>query len=383
MKSLRSNRLRTSLTIVVIVIGISSIVGIQTSLAIISDKVGESFGKMGISTFSISSEPDKRPVSFRDAAQFKMRFSDKGKISIFNLCGTTASINYGAVSTDPVVTVMAADEHYLDYQMGEIINGRMIAAEDVGDSRNVAVIGENVRKRLFGQETGIGRTITVMGRKMSVIGIIEKQGSMLGMGLDNMVIIPVSTARNSNLTSDSYSIAVIANDDGGNIDMSILQAEMALKQIRDTDITNFSISKSDSLRSKLSSLKEKLSIATLVIGIIAMLGAAISLMNIMLVSVKERRLEIGVKKALGASKRRIELEFLTEAGLVGAIGAMHGIVVGLLFGYGVSLIMESEMKVPLEWMALAILISVIVSVMSAWVPARIASGTDPIESLRC
>lgn len=379
-RALRSNRLRSGLTIAVMIIGIASIVGIQSALTIISDRVSESFGKMGTSIFTIEIEEESEPITYTDAVGFKDEFFTKAAVSA-TVC-STSTIRHDEYATDPVVTVVAADENYLLYQMGEIASGRMLNKSDVASSGRVAVIGNNVSEKLFRKDDFAGAEISVDGLRFTVVGVIRRQGSMLGMGLDNMVIVPYTAARAVNLVPETYSVAVIPEIDEMALSDICRAAESLMMQIRRTSEKDFRISFSDSAQDKLLKIKQKLSMATLIIGMIALFGAVVSLMNIMLVSVKERKMEIGVKKALGASSKVIAMEFLAEAATIGVVGGCLGIVVGILFGKASALLMDSEMIMPWDWMAYSVICSVAVGLMSGWLPARLAAATDPVESLR-
>jgi len=368
------------------VIGIAAIVGIQSALTIISNRVSDSFGKMGVSSFSIERDSDNTPITYNQAVRFKKEYSETAFVSIYELVSSMAQVSNGIQRTDPVITLVAADENYLKYQMGELNEGRMLTGNDVELAEMVAVIGNNIRNRLFKDDFGIGKPLMIDGVRFNVVGSIKKQGSMLGMGLDNMVIIPYTSARLNNLSANDYSIAVIQKNDTESVVkervLLDLESEELMKQIRRSSKTDFRIKTSDSVQETFYKVKRKLSAATLAIGIIALLGAAVSMMNIMLVSVKERRVEIGIKKALGASSMAIAKEFLIEALTIGLIGGVLGILLGILFGNLSAVIMESDVLIPWDWVSYAVVLSIIVSLLSGWLPARIAAKTDPIESLR-
>ena len=371
--------MRSILTVAVIAVGIASVVGIQTALSIISSRVSESFGKMGSSSFVIESVQGKTPVSLEDAVGFKNIFNDEALVSVVNVCSSTAYISFKSLITDPVVSVVASDDNYLSYQMGSVENGRMISSQDVSSASRVAVIGNNVKRKLFKDENPVGSIVSVGGVKFEVVGEIKRQGSMFGTGLDNMVVIPYTAARNESMISEASFVAVMPYSTISDCKMN---ADYVMNQVRRAETADFRISSSDSVQNELEKISDKLSLATLIIGIIAIVGAAISVMNIMLVSVKERKMEIGVKKALGAPSSSISGEFFAESVLLGWYGAVAGILNGVLLGKIAAIAMEAEMSFPWKWSFLSIAICLVVSVLSAWIPAGIAASSSPVDSLR-
>ena len=221
----------------------------------------------------------------------------------------------------------------------------------------------------------------------SVTGVMEREGSLFGIGTDNTVLVPLGPARTRFLASDArYSLDIMPVGEESAFEEAWERAVVVMKLIRGLrpqDEANFAISRSDSIIRELDSLKGKLSIAALVIGLITLLGASVGLMNILLVSVKERTCEIGIRKALGAKPRTIAMQFLTEAMLIGQIGCAAGLLLGLLFGNLVALMLGCAFTLPWRWLGLSVLICMVVSILSGYLPARRASRLDPIEALRC
>jgi putative ABC transport system permease protein len=221
-----------------------------------------------------------------------------------------------------------------------------------------------------------------------VVGVMEREGSLFGIGTDNTVLVPLGVARTRFLAPDSHYLLNImpVGEDETLFEQAWERAVVVMKLIRGVrpqDKANFAISRSDSVIRELETLKGKLSIAALVIGLITLLGASVGLMNILLVSVKERTSEIGIRKALGAKPRIIAMQFLAEAVLVGQIGCAAGLLMGLLFGNVVALLIGCAFTLPWRWLGVAVIICLVVSILSGYLPARRASRLDPIEALRC
>ena len=381
-KSLGTNRLRTGLTVAIIAVGIMSLVSIQTALAIMTEKVAGSFSKMGADVFTVTSQDAGAPISLRQARLFK-ESAPEGMFAAVGLSlerGSLLQAKYASAVTDPLVTLVEADENYLTLAQGAVAEGRMFSASEAASRSAVAVIGDNVRRKLFSASDGtspVGETILASGRHFKVTGVIERQGSMLGNGLDNSIITPICADGDFCITL--IPAPGVAPSDALEAARARLSAIRRLAPGADAD---FIIARADSLQDKLSSIRTKLSLAALVIGLITLLGSAVGLMNIMLVTVKERTREIGIRKAIGAGRSQISLQFLSEAVVIGQIGGCAGIILGVLSGNLVGIIMEGTFTLLWGWIIASVLICLAVSILSGVIPARRAASLDPIEALR-
>lgn len=379
LRSLGTNRLRTGLTVAIIAVGIMSLVGIQTALEIMTQKIVGSFSKMGAAAFTITSDGAHAPLSLRQAVRFKQAAAqeDAGTICISIVRNPIVQAKYGSVVTDPLVSLVEADENYLVCNSAAIADGRMFNLREIESKAAVALIGDNLCKKLFAGNNPLGKTITADGRHFVVVGRISRQGSMLGSGLDNNIVTPLGGEGDYCLTVVPPPNVELAQAVSGA--RSLMRAVRRLPAAAPDD---FVISRADSLQDNLASLKTKLSLAALVIGLITLLGSSAGLMNIMLVSVKERTCEIGIRKALGARRAGISRQFLAEAVTIGQIGGAAGIILGILFGNIVAIVMEGRFTILWDWVALSILICFAVSILSGVVPARRAAALPPIAALR-
>lgn len=389
--SLLDNRLRSTLTILIIAIGITSLVSIQTAIEGLSRTVERSFGRMGAHCFTISSleeEGDRaaRAISLADAQEFVRRYDSKAVVSITSSL-PMQQVSAGGISSDPTVTVTATDEHRLHLGLASLAAGRNFSSREIEGSSDLCIIGDNIARQLFSGRNPLGETLRLGAVEYSVTGVMEREGSLFGIGTDNTVLVPLGPARTRFLASDArYSLDIMSVGEKSAFEEAWERAVVVMKLIRGLrpqDEANFAISRSDSIIRELDSLKGKLSIAALVIGLITLLGASVGLMNILLVSVKERTCEIGIRKALGAKPRTIAMQFLTEAMLIGQIGCAAGLLLGLLFGNLVALMLGCAFTLPWRWLGLSVLICMVVSILSGYLPARRASRLDPIEALRC
>ena len=389
------NRRRFLLTVAMLAIGVASLVGIETAVDVLAREVVGSFDKLGAATLLLRPKADAPPIDARQAATFceaSLR-SDIPSLSQKNARSTeyqslrsasawatlenAAIVRGGGKATDPVVHLMAVDAAYLSVEGVKLSSGRNFSVQETGQSAAVALLGDNVRKRLFGEGDGLGEMLSVDGLRLQVVGTLERQGAVFGTGLDDALLIPLR----SGLPDCRITLRTApgqqrqAMTDAGRLMVSIRRLPPGAEP-------DFEILEADSAAATLASLRSKLSLVALAIGLVTMLGAAVGLMNSLLVSVKERTREIGTRRALGARARDIARQFLGEAVLLGLLGSAAGIILGLLLGNLVALSLDGRFTAPWGWMVAAIFLAFAVSLASGLLPARRAAALDPIEALR-
>jgi len=396
-KAIRSNKLRAILTMTIIAFGIMALVGILTAIDGIKGSLTSQFTMMGANSFSITSRSMRvqmgnqkmrtrnySHISYREATEFKEKFTEPAWVSVsFNASGL-ATMRYNDKKTNPNVEIMGSDDSYLSVSGFELESGRNFSPEDIAGSRHVTIIGQDIVRFLFPGMDPIGQEIRLSGLKLIVIGVLKSKGSSFDNG-DKLSIIPISTARQyfsrPNIT---YTISIMPYNPT-HMDILSSEAEGVFRIVRNLDArdeSDFNIQKSDSILEMLLENIKFVTIAATIIGIITLFGAAVGLMNIMLVSVTERTREIGVRKALGAKTRIIRQQFLYESVIIGQLGGALGIVTGILMGNLVSLGMGSDFVVPWKWVLGGFAVCFLVGVLSGYFPAVKASGVDPIEALR-
>lgn len=397
--SIRSNLLRTILTVLIIAFGIMALIGILTTIDSLKRSVNSSFSAMGANSFSIRSRnfnvqigghrervKNFSSISYADAERFKKEFKLPAAVSVSIGATGNATIKYGSEKTNPNVSVRGVDENYLITAGYEIEKGRNFSEADIRSGENTILIGSEVAKGLFKQgQDPIDKIITVSNGKYRVIGVLKEKGaSMIGSG-DRLCCIPVTNVRQYfSRPNMSFGITVLPNEGLGMAE-AMGEAESLFRVIRGldpVDASDFYTVRSDSIADLMISSLSSITIAATLIGIITLLGAAIGLMNIMLVAVAERTQEIGIRKAIGANNKTIQQQFLFEAILVGQIGGIVGIVLGILVGNLIPLIAGGVFVIPWGWIILGFTLCFIVGVVSGIYPARKAAGLDPIESLR-
>jgi putative ABC transport system permease protein len=396
-KAIRSNRVRAALTMAIIAFGIMALVGILTAIDGLKNTLTEQFTMMGANSFSITSRSmrvtmgnqhyrtrNHSHITYREAMEFKEKFREPAWVSIsFNATGM-AEFRFGSKKTNPNISVLGSDENYLTIAGQELESGRNFSPEDLLGSRHVVIIGQDVVRFLFPGVDPIGQEISLPGLKLTVIGVVKSAGSSM-MGGDQMTIIPITTARQyfsrPNIT---YNIGVMPQK-SVSLDMMTSEAEGIFRIIRNLhprDESDFNVQKSDTIIEILMENISYVTLAATIIGLITLFGAAVGLMNIMLVSVTERTREIGVRKALGARKSVIRQQFLYESVIIGQLGGLLGILAGILMGNLVSLGMGSRFTVPWMWVIGGVLACFVVGIASGYFPAVKASSVDPIEALR-
>ncbi|MDR9374342.1 MAG: ABC transporter permease [Schleiferiaceae bacterium] len=397
--SIRGQILRTVLTSAIIAIGIMALVGILTAIDAIKTELTGNFALLGANTFTVQNrapnvrigrdgkEPKNYPeISFYEASAFaeKMRQVPQAVPSLSNQLSGQAKLQYRNRSTNPNVDLMGVDDNYLKTAGYEMARGRNINRREVQGAAPVAVIGADVAADLFGKNDPQGEVVSVGGKRYRVIGVLQSKGNSFGRGGDNTIWIPISTARQNYSAGGSYAINVMSTT-SQDLPMAVGEAKAAMRAVRKLPPrkeSNFHVIKSDNLSQTLIENLSSVSLAAMIIAVVTLLGAAIALMNIMLVSVTERTREIGIRKAIGAGAGLIRSQFLTEAVVICLLGGAGGIVLGIAIGNGTSALIGGSFIIPWNWMGLAVLLCLVVGLLSGFYPAYRASRLDPIEALR-
>jgi putative ABC transport system permease protein len=397
LRAIMGNKLRTALTLLIIVFGIMALIGILTATQGINQSVLSSFSEMGSNTFSIKNEGQTRRRRHRKAMiqnpvitmlqcqNFKNNYKYPATVTLSTDADGNAVLKYESKKTNPNVRIMGVDDDYLKVAGWSIMDGRNFSKTEIDNGQNVILLGKDVVAKIFApKETVVGKMINIGSSKYRVIGLLTPKGASQ-VSNDNMAMIPVMTAkRNFGDDNTSYNISVMVNN-VTELDRAADEAEGIFRSVRGVRLgedPNFEISKSDKMAQQNLDVLGNISIATIVIGILTLIGAGIGLMNIMLVSVNERTREIGVSKALGATKRVIRIQFLTESTTICVIGGIIGIIMGVLVGNLVVLALHSSFVMPWLWIFLGLTFTFVIGLAAGIYPAILASNLNPVEALR-
>ena len=324
-------------------------------------------------------------ISYRQAVNFKETFAEYGEVSMSARATGIATLKYKSKKTNPNVTVFGVDVEYLNVMGMQLEKGRNFSVSEMDAASNVVLLGSDTYRKLFNpRDSLVGKTISVGNIKYTIAGVLEPKGASV-VSSDNMILVPLANARRVYNTRDPSYVLSVAVNSPSELDMATADATGIMRNVRGLRPgaeNDFDIVRSDRLAMLMIDQLKYVSIATIIIGIVTLLGAAIGLMNIMLVSVTERTKEIGVSKAIGATRREILLQFLTEAIVICQIGGLLGVALGILGGNVVSILLEADFIIPWAWIVLGFVICFIVGLAAGIFPADKASKLDPIEALR-
>lgn len=398
--SIRTQLLRTVLTVFIIAIGIWALVGILTVVSALDNTLNSKFATMGSNTFNINQyeftsrrrgggevEKINPIISYPEAKAYKEKYNYPLTYTSLSFTATaTAEVKYDNKKTDPEIQVLGVDEFFTNTNGLEVINGRNFTSFDISNNTYVCVIGSDfATKGILKDVNPIDKVISVRGAKFKVIGVLKEQGSTFGNSQDLRVLIPIQVARSLfSQPGINYSISTMV-EKKEILDQAVEEAMITMRQIRKlnpVEEANFGISRSDDLVQRIAEMTGFLSASAWVIGIITILGSSIALMNIMIVSVTERTREIGVRKSLGAKKSTIAWQFFVETLIIGQLGGLLGIILGITTGYFIALGLDFAFVIPWGAMMAAVVTTFIVAVVSGSYPALKASKLDPIEALR-
>jgi len=410
-RTVRSNKLRTGITVAIIAFGIMALIGIVTAIEAMNQKFTESFSTMGANGFTIryrernihiggggndvkvtkkgarkqKQSSLNKPITQDEAEQFVQHYVFDATVSISAFAGRNAILSNGSVKTTPNVVLFGGDEFYLDMNGYTINVGRNFTRNEVYSGTNVCIIGADVANRLFrvDPKIAVNHTIRVNDVPYRVIAVLESRGSSFGFSRDNIVILGYKNLRRLTGTN-AFSIGVKTRD-LNQLPNAMGEAEGVFRAIRKLNVTeesNFVVEGSNSVAEKAMSILGFLTTAVIIIGFITLIGSSIGLMNIMLVAVTERTKEVGLVKAIGGKKGSIRLQFLLEATLISIMGALVGIVLGVAIGNLFSMVLNTGFVVPWNWVAYGIIICTVVGLLAGLYPALKAGRLNPIEALR-
>lgn len=396
--SIKANFLRTILTVFIIAFGIMALVGILTAIDAIKNTLTNQFALMGASSFAIIQKEqnvhrggrhvrslNSPTITYEQAVEFKERFAFPALVALSAQVSGTMTVKYKSEKTDPNTSTWGIDENDIHTSGKTIAKGRNFTADDIIMNKHLAIIGSDIVKKIFkNKEEPLDKVVSIGNGKYKIIGVLKEKGSSFG-GSDRDCLIPITNARQYFSNPDqSYRITIMPLKPEY-LDIAMSETEGLFRIVRNLkakDESDFTIESSNSLAQMLIDNLRLVTLAATIIGIITLFGAAIGLMNIMLVSVTERTTEIGIRKALGAKTNTIKQQFLMEAIVIGQLGGFLGIIFGILIGNLVSLMIGGQFIIPWAWIIIGVILCFIVGMVSGFIPANKAAKVDPIISLR-
>ena len=413
-RTVRSNKLRTGLTVAIIAFGIMALVGIITAIKAMNQKFTESFSTMGANGFTIRfkerqihfggggesnlkvAKKGKRkektsslgkPITLEQADEFRQYYTFPATTGVSVFVNRNTIVSYNTKKTTPNVLLLGADENYLLLNGFTLAAGRNLNQTDVQSGRNLCLLGHDVAGKLF--KDNIDKAVNAIVRMNDipyrVLGVLGSRGSSFGFSRDNLIILGYKNIdRNFSNNVSSYTIAVMT-DDIRKVTEAMGEAEgtfRAIRKLNTTEENNFVLDRNDAIAERAMKSLGFLTISATVIGLITLIGAAIGLMNIMLVSVTERTKEVGLIKAIGGKSKLVRRQFLLEAIIISLLGALFGILLGVAVGNLFSIVLKTGFVVPWNWVMYGIAICTIVGLLAGLYPALKAGRLNPIEALR-
>ncbi|MBX9784701.1 MAG: ABC transporter permease [Chitinophagaceae bacterium] len=411
-RTVRSNKLRTGITVAIIAFGIMALIGIITAIEAMNQSLYENFSILGANSFSIrfkernirfggpprsdlkkqkKGTKEKKSnlgkvITYDEARLFKDRYNYPASVSISKFASGNATLFFNDIKTNPNVRVIGGDENYLLNSGYQILAGRNFNKLDIESGRGVAIIGSDLVKKLFhgNAEYALGKIIRIGNNRYRVVATMKERGASSFLALDNIAIITYNNVRRVFSNEGSYSITVRTTD-FNLIEAGVGEATGVFRPIRKLDFKesdNFYIDRSDSIVETFKNLLRYVRYAAVLIGIITLLGAAIGLTNIMLVAVNERTREIGLSKSIGAKGSTIRSQFLWESILISLFGAAIGVLLGVIVGNGFAIFLKTGFVVPWAWVIIGVVICFLTGLIAGLYPAIKASKLDPINALR-
>lgn len=412
-RTVRSNKLRTGITVAIIAFGIMALIGIITAIEAMNQSLKESFSSMGANAFSIRYKDSRvrmgggrnngvtktkrglrekkskldKPIRKEEAEFFKKNFVYPGaQVSIYRRGPGAQEVHYGDKKTNPQITLMGGDENYLPVNGYSIELGRNLNSLDVESGRSVCLLGSNVATKLFGDrpEKCIDKIIRVGSLPYRVIGLLKSKGSSAMMRQDDVILTSYTNIRRFENASPSYLVGVMV----GNVNELEVASDEAtsvfrnVRRLEPVEDINFVIERSDKFAEMFIGFLSSITGSAGAIGLITLIGAAIGLMNIMLVAVNERTKEVGLIKAIGGKSKNVRQQFLFESLIISLLGALFGIILGVLVGNLFSIVLKTGFVIPWMWVIIGIVICSVVGLAAGIYPAMKAAKLNPIVALR-
>ena len=395
-ESIRQNKLRSILTLLGISIGVFSVIGVMTAIRTLESAVNSQLDIFGTNTFMVQKYPairihgpdnkyrKRKNILYAHFEELKQRAQLPLRVSVVDGTGER-NIRYKDKRLKKTAEVSGVDEWGLRSFKTYLADGRNFLEDDIRFYRSVTVLGPDLADILFPFEDPIGKVIQIKGLDYTVIGITERKGQAFGQSQDYFVMIPISvyiqrfsnrwTSLGINVEAESTELYEKTMDE-------VIGLMRVIRKVPPEEENDFEIISNEELMETFAGFTGGIKLFAGAVSIIALLVAGIGIMNIMLVSVTERIKEIGIRKAIGATKRDILTQFLMEAIFLSQFGGVVGVILGIAGGNLIALLLKVPAVVPMDWAFYGMAVCSFIGIGFGIYPAWRAANLDPIESLR-
>lgn len=398
MSSLHSNRLRSTLTMLGIIVGIFSIISISTVISMLQTSIEEGVSALGKNVFQIQKWPivqmsrsermklmrNRSDITFEEFYRLKESLSAAKAVGA-EQWGFGKRFEYGNKETNPNVSLSGTTPEAFANNGWVVGEGREYSYRDLDSYARVIILGSDVAKTLFDHVDPIGKEVKVDGHKLKVIGILESQGAFFGQSQDNFALMPLTTFQNfygKRNNSINITVASFGKEDYEELIEIATGHFRAIRKVPPGEPDDFTIRTNQAILDQINDTTSGVRIGAFVVAGIALLAAGVGIMNIMLVSVTERTREIGIRKAIGARRINILVQFLVEAVTLSILGGFVGIFLGVIVGNIAGGFLQATAVVPIDWIVIGVSLCVLIGVSFGTYPAYKAANLDPIEALR-
>ena len=393
--AIQKNKLRSSLTLLGISIGVFSVIGVMTAIRTLESSIASGLNVFATNTFVIQKYPEisfgsnreyrkRKNIDFPQYQKFKSRSTLPILVSVLE--GTSVrNVRYKDRFVKNYVDLIGGDDGTIRFYNTYLSDGRNFIDDDIHFGRNVCVLGMDVVDRLFPFEDPISKKIKIDGLEYFVIGVTERQGEAFGQSKDNFIAIPISTYLER--FSDKWTTLSIHVESSSESTFEKTKDEAiglmrSIRKVKPEDDNDFEVVTNTEMIEQFSGFTSGVKLFALCVSVIALVVAGIGIMNIMLVSVTERIKEIGIRKAIGATKKDILAQFLMEAVFLSEFGGIVGIIMGIVGGNMVAIIFNIPAVIPIDWAVIGLVVCSAIGIGFGIYPAWRAAQLDPIESLR-
>jgi len=397
--SIRSNKLRASLTLLGIIIGVFSIIGVMTLLDALQKGIDSGLSQLGSNTFQVQKFPalftggpgkwrkyeNRKDITLEQAFRLKELATEYKYIGLEDWAGGKV-VKYDKYQTNPNISIAGVTTEFLATNSYTLETGRFFTESDIATTRMICVLGTDVIDKLFPNTNPLGKTVEADGFKLEVIGTLASKGQNLGQSSDNLVLIPIRTmdkiygARKNR----SINIAIMAESKEKYEETMehIIGVMRTVRKLGPGDENDFEIFSNESLIREAANFTVYFKYGAGVISFISLVAAGIGIMNIMLVTVTERTREIGIRMAIGAKRSNVLMQFLFEAIILCEFGGVAGIIIGIGAGNLLGSILHTPISIPYDWVVIGLLVCSAIGILFGTYPAYKAAKLNPIDALR-